>query len=183
MRFLKKYSVYIINVILVSSLFIMFCYLSKTYPFTTKPFGMSDGLGQFKPMIYEFFTKMKMGMLGTYSFNNGLGNPTIFNYLYYVSSPINFIALLFNSPNLMYFTILLIKLIITSINTTIYAKSKTDNKVAIILASLSYCFCGWFLIYYYYLSFVDIFMMFPLFQYGLETSLTKSIIKSILFSL
>ena len=173
MKTLKKYWIHLFNMLLAVFVFLLIWYIAKVYPFGPKTFGTSDGLAQFKPMIYDVIAKLKLGTLGTYSFNNGLGNPVIFNILYYVSSPLNLICLLFNSPNVMYLVVTTLKVAFTALNISIYASSKTNKKIAITIACLSYCFCGWFLIYYYYSSFVDIFMMFPLFQFGLERLFTK----------
>lgn len=173
MKTLKKYWIHLFNILLAVFVFLLIWYIAKVYPFGPKPLGASDGLVQFKPMIYDVIAKLKLGTLGTYSFNNGLGNPVIFNILYYVSSPLNLICLLFNSPNVMYLVVTTLKVAFTALNISIYASSKTNKKIAITIACLSYCFCGWFLIYYYYSSFVDIFMMFPLFQFGLERLFTK----------
>ena len=173
MKTLKKYWIHLFNMLLAVFVFLLIWYIAKVYPFGPKPLGASDGLVQFKPMIYDVIAKLKLGTLGTYSFNNGLGNPVIFNILYYVSSPLNLICLLFNSPNVMYLVVTTLKVAFTALNISIYASSKTNKKIAITIACLSYCFCGWFLIYYYYSSFVDIFMMFPLFQFGLERLFTK----------
>lgn len=173
MKTLKKYWIHLFNMLLAVFVFLLIWYIAKVYPFGPNPLGVSDGLVQFKPMIYDVIAKLKLGTLGTYSFNNGLGNPVIFNILYYVSSPLNLICLLFNSPNVMYLVVTTLKVAFTALNISIYANSKTNKKIAITIACLSYCFCGWFIIYYYYSSFVDIFMMFPLFQFGLERLFTK----------
>ena len=180
---IKKYRIYVINIFLAISIFLFYCAITKTYPFGPRVLGVSDGIAQFKPMIFDIFSKIKMGTMGTYSFNNGLGNPFIFNILYYVSSPLNVICLLLKSSNSMYFWLLLIKIALTSLHTTIYAKSKTSKNTIIIIATISYCYCGWFLTYYYYNSFVDIFMMFPLFQYGLEKMFNKKKVGVYIYSL
>ena len=179
----KKTYIYFINILITLSIFMIILKLSNIYPFGELSFGISDGLGQFKPMIYDLLMRIKLGVLTSYSFSNGLGNPTIFNVLYYTSSPIELVGLLFNDPNAMYFYPLLVKLVITSINTTLYSKSKTNSIFAIIIANIAYCFSSWFITYYYYSTFVDIFMMFPLFQYGLEKLLDENDKKIYIFSL
>ena len=174
MKNLKKYKIYFINLFLVLLIFFLVCILLNIHPFGKYSLAISDGIYQFKPMIYDLLIKIKLGILQPYSFNNGLGNPTYFNFLYYSQSPINLIGLLFNNPENMYSAIVITKLAITSLTMTKYASSKTNNMSAIIIATLSYCFCGWFIIYYYYLSFMDIFMIFPLYQYGLEKLLKEN---------
>ena len=171
---MKKVNIYILNIAIILILFYILLKFNNIYPLGNLSFGISDGLGQFKPMIYDLLMRIKTGVLTSYSFANGLGNPTIFNILYYTSSPIELAGLLFNDPNAMYFYPLLVKLIITSINTTLYSKSKTNSIFAIIIANIAYCFSSWFITYYYYSTFVDIFMMFRLFQYGLEKLLDEN---------
>ncbi len=81
MKTLKKYWIHLFNMLLAVFVFLLIWYIAKVYPFGPKPLGASDGLVQFKPMIYDVIAKLKLGTLGTYSFNNGLGNPVIFNIL------------------------------------------------------------------------------------------------------
>ena len=176
-------SIYLINITLVLFLFLVVLKINNIYPFGKISFGISDGLTQFRTMIYDLLMKIKLGLLTSYSFTNGLGNPTLFNILYYTSSPIQLFGLFFNNPQSMYFFPLVIKLVIASINTTLYSKSKTNNSFAIIIANIAYCFSSWFITYYYYSTFVDIFMMFPLFQYGLEKLLDENDKKIYIFSL
>ena len=183
MKKLKKFKIYLINVFFVLFIFLLCCKILNIHPLGKYALSASDGTYQFKPMIYDLIMKLKLGILQSYSFNNGLGNPTYFNVLYYTPCPINLIGLLFNNPENIYSAIILIKLVITSITMTKYASSKTNNTAAIIIAALSYCFCGWYIVYYYYLSFIDIFMIFPLFQYGLEKLLNENKTGAYIFSL
>ena len=97
-----------------------------------------------------------------YSFNNALGNPTIFNYLYYLASPINLLLLPFNNPNIIYLLCILIKIVISSITATFYGMKKTSNKLISIIIGISYTYSGWFLAYYFHIMWLDAFMIFPL---------------------
>ena len=133
--------------------------------------GKSDAIIQYKPMLYDFITKLREGTLLSYSFNNGLGLPTTFNYLYYLSSPFNLIAIFFKSPDGMYLSTIILKLIIGSICMTSYVKTKTNNNLIIFLATITYLFSGWFLAYYFFLTWLDVFIFFPLYQKGLESLL------------
>ena len=174
MNYIKKNKIYFINITTCILLFLLTLYLNNIFPFGKEIIGKSDTLSQFKPMLYNFIMKIKTGTLLSYTFNNGLGNATIFDYIYYLSSPINLIAILFKNPNTMYLIVILIKIIITSLTITKYTKSKTNNNSYIFICSLSYVFSGWFLTYYHFAPWLDIFMIFPLFQYGLEELLNKN---------
>ena len=174
MKFFKEKKIYFINLFLVLFIALISYKILKFYPFGNFDSAISDAREQFRPMIYDFLIKLKLGILQSFSFNNGLGNPVYFNSLYYIASPVNIVGLLFNKPEDMYVVITMVKLGITSLTITKYASSKTTNKTAIILAAISYCFCGWYITYYYYLAFVDTFMIFPLYQYGLERLLNDN---------
>ncbi len=180
---MKKLRIYLINIILIISIFLLVLYAKGVSPFGNNILGLSDGVYQFKPMLYDFIMKIKYGILESYSFNNGLGNPTIFNILYYLASPVNLIALLFNKPDTMYLAVILVKISIATISMTFYVSHKTDKKEVIIISTISYIFCTWFLIYYYYLTWIDAFMIFPLYQYGLEQIVNKKVSYIYIFSL
>ena len=145
--------------------------------------GYSDAPLQFKPMLYSLMMKIKTRTLLNYSFNNGLGNAIIFDFLYYISSPLNFIAIFFKSPDAMYLSATVIKILVASLCMTFYVKKKTDNNYVNFIATLSYIYSSWFLAYYYYLPWLDIFMVFPLFQYGLEQLLDEHKYHIYIFSL
>ena len=114
-----KKKTYFINIILVIFIFIIVLLINKVSPFGNNIFAYSDGTYQFKPMLFDMVMKIKHNLLESYSFSNGLGNPTIFNCLYYLSSPINIIALLFNNADYMYLAVILVKLAIASFSMTL----------------------------------------------------------------
>ncbi len=172
-KFFKDKKIYFINSIIVLSLFILTLLINKISPFGNNMLSKSDSIVIFKPMLYDFITKLRSGTLLAFSFNNGLGNPTIFNVVYCLSSPLNLIAIPFKTPDAMYLSTVLLKLLVGSITMTYYVKSKTDNNFIIFIATISYIFSSWFLTYYYYLPWLDIFVFFPLFQKGLEDLLDK----------
>ena len=170
---LKKFIPYLINIVLVISIFIISMIVTKTYPFGDNILGKSDAIVQFKPMLYNFIMSLKTHTISSYSFNNGLGNPVIFDFLYYLSSPLNLIAIFFNNPEYMYLSCLLFKLALTTLTITFYAKKKNNNNFLSTIICLSYVFSSWYFAYYYYLPWLDIFLIFPLFQYGLEKLLNE----------
>lgn len=168
MQKIKKIIPYIINSLLCIAIFLLALKLCDNYPFGEFTIGKSDALVQFKPMLYNYITKIKTNTLEIFSFNNGLGNPTAFNFLYYLSSPLNLISIFFKTANAMYLSTIIIKLFFTSIIMTFYTKKKLKNNILTTIVVLSYTFSSWFISYYYYLPWLDIFMIFPLFNYGIE---------------
>ena len=173
MKNIKKFLPYLINASICIAIFLISLYICDIFPFGDITIGKSDALVQFKPMLYNFIMELKTKTIELYSFNNGLGNPFTFNFLYYLSSPLNLIALFFKDANSMYLSAILIKLIIASFIMTFYAKKKTNNNFFTTIITITYIFSSWFIAYYYYLPLLDIFMIFPLFNYGLEKILNQ----------
>ncbi len=183
MKKIKQLKPYIINTITIIAIFIITLIITKTSPFGTQAIGKSDAIAQYKPMLYNFIMSLKNGVLELYSFNNGLGNPFLFNYTYYLISPLNLIALLFKNGDIMYLSVIIIKIIFTSIFTTFYAKKHNCTNFTSFIATISYVFSSWFLAYYYNIMWLDTFMIFPLFQYGLEQLIKEKKIYIYIFSL
>ncbi|HIS17319.1 MAG TPA: YfhO family protein, partial [Candidatus Coprovivens excrementavium] len=173
MKRIKKILPYLINSLLCVAIFLIALYICDNFPFGEYTIGKSDAIVQFKPMLYNFITELKTKTIELYSFNNGLGNPFVFNFLYYLSSPLNLVAIFFKDANSMYLSVIITKLIITSIIMTFYTKKKLNNNFLTTIITLTYVFSSWFIAYYYYLPWLDIFMIFPLFNYGLEKILNQ----------
>lgn len=180
---MKKIKPYIINTLTVIAIFIITLILCKISPFGEFIIGRSGATAQYKPMLYNFLTSIKEGVLSIYTFNNGLGNPFMFNYTYYLISPLNFIGLLFKNGDIMYLSVILIKIAFTAIFTTYYAKKHNCSDFTSFIATISYVFSSWFLAYYYNIMWLDTFMIFPLFQYGLEQLIKEKKIYIYIFSL
>ena len=122
MKLLKNKKMYIINALTCVLIFLLILAIKRTSPFGNYMLGTSDAPVQFKPMLYSLITNIKTGTLLNYTFNNGLGNATIFNFLYYIASPLNLIALMFKSPDMMYLSATFIKIIIATLSLTFYTK-------------------------------------------------------------
>ncbi len=173
MKTFRKIMPYIINIAIVITIFIGVLIISKTSPFGNNVLGKSDSIAQYKPMLFNFITNLKKGSLDLFSFNNGLGNPFLFNYLYYLISPLNLIAIFFNKADNMFLSVITLKIIITTINVTFYVRQKNKSNIVSIIACLSYIFSTWLTTYYFQIMWLDTFMIFPLFQLGLEKILNN----------
>lgn len=180
---LKRISPYIISILIAVSIFFISLYINKIAPFGKYTLAKNDAFYQYEPMLFNFIKSIQEGNLSIFSFLNGLGNSFLFNYSYYLSSPLNILLLPFKSANTMFIAIITIKIIITAITTTFYALKKTNNKLISILISTAYIFSAWFLAYNQTIMWLDAFMMFPLFQYGLEKLLNENKTYIYIFSL
>lgn len=165
---LKKIKPYVINSAIILSLFLITLVVNKLYPFGDFSLARFDAYHQYQPFLYNFITNIKEGTLLKYTFITGFGQPFIFNFLYYLASPLNLIAILFKDANAMYLSVILIKVIITGILTTFYSLKRTNNTYLSTIIAISYTYSGWFLANYFHIMWLDAFMIFPLFQYGLE---------------
>lgn len=167
---MKKHKYLYLNLLLTAIIFIIFLMINKIYPFGTLNLAISDAIYQYSPMLYNFITKIQNNLLESYYFNLFLGMPSSFTFVYYLASPLNLIALIFKSPEAMYASVVILKMLVTSMFAYIYFSKKTDKKISILLANC-YVFSGWFLAYYYNIMWLDAFMILPLLELGLENVL------------
>lgn len=156
----------------VLGIFIINMLINGIYPFGSNDLAISDAATQYEPFLYDYITRLKNFNYYNYTFMNFLGNPSMFNFVYYLASPFNLIALLFNNYKLMYLSVIIIKLIIAAISAYHYF-SKYDKKLGII-ASICYVYSGWFLAYYFNIMWLDGFMMFPLLVIGVQNVLKNN---------
>ena len=180
---LNKGLPYILNGLIVIAIMLIILAITNTYPFGTNVLGKGVAISQIKPMLYNFIARIQNNNLLNYTFNNGLGVPILFNIVNCLASPLNLIALLFKNPNAMLLSVILLKTFLTAINVTIYSKSKTSSYTISLIASITYVFSSWFLAYYNNIMWLDIFMIFPLFQLGLEKLITKNKFYLFIFTL
>ena len=170
----KKLLSYLFNILIVSLLFCITLKIKDIFPFGNGTLAITDSYYQYQPFLYNFIMSIKTGNLLSYSFIAGLGNPTIFNILYYLNSPLNLIALITDNPEMMFFLVILIKLLMGTVVMTFYSlKRSEDDHFISIVATLGYVFSGWFLAYYFQIMWLDIMMIFPLFKYALDKLLDE----------
>lgn len=168
---MKKKDLFILILCVLSTFFILML-INDIYPLGNNDLAIADASSQYEPFIYDYITKLKSFNYQSYSFMNFLGNPSMFNFVYYLASPINLIALIFSNYKLMYLAILICKLLIASIS-SYYFFSKYNSKGALI-ASICYIYSGWFLAYYFNIIWLDGFMMFPLLVLGVQNVLKNN---------
>ncbi|MBQ8659257.1 MAG: YfhO family protein [Bacilli bacterium] len=180
---LKKTIPYIINMLIITCIFLLTLKINNIYPLGNINFDIYDATVQYKPMLYNFIMGIKTGTIESYSFITGLGAPTMFDFLYYYSSPLNLFAIFFKSAEAMFFSVTLLKIIITSIVCTFYFNKTTKNNFITTICTIGYIFSGWFLAYYFSIMWLDIFMIFPLFKYGLDKLINENKINTYIFTL
>ena len=73
------------------------------YPFGNRSFLFSDMYHQYMPFFSEFIEKIKAGEGLSYSFNVGVGSNFLALYVYYLASPLHWLAFLVPKAYLMEF--------------------------------------------------------------------------------
>lgn len=182
-QFFKDKKIYLLNILLILIIFTFVLLLKKIYPFGEISIAQSDAELQYQPMLYNFIEKIRNNILEPYTFNNGFGAATAFNYVYYLSSPLNILSILFKSPNSIFLFTIISRVVLTGIISLFYFKKKSENNFIALLCSLAYTFCGWFIAYHSFNIWLDVFMIFPLFHYGLEQLTENNKCKIYIFTL
>lgn len=162
----------------VLGIFLLVMLINGIYPFGKNDLAIKDAAAQYEPFLYDYITRLKNFNYTNYTFMNFLGNPAMFNFVYYLASPFNLIGLLFNNYKSMFLAVIILKLVIASVS-AYYFFSKYDRRIGII-ASLCYVYSGWFLAYYFNIMWLDGFMMFPLLVVGVQNVLKNKPVMYIL---
>lgn len=105
-----------------------------------------------------------------YSFSNGLGQSSLMNYYYYLSSPINLILIFFSKKNIIngIFTIILIKIGLSAMTMSYYLGKYKMSKKMILLFSLCYSLMNYTIAFYSNIMWFDAIYLLPLLLYSID---------------
>ncbi len=121
-----------------------------------------DGFSQILPYAKMFLRNVLEGNSLIYSFETGLGMPTVAIYAYYVLSPFNFFLLI---PDIEVAGVCIVcaKLMCTAISMSLLLKKMfdTDNASSVML-SVSYALCSFFSSFFLSYIFLDMLYLLPL---------------------
>ncbi|MEG1846566.1 MAG: YfhO family protein, partial [Oscillospiraceae bacterium] len=140
------------------------------------PFGenlilRNDALYQYNPLLVEFAERVKDGSSLLFSWQSGFGINFFGTILYYLVNPFNFISLFFSADNMptAFAIIILCSTMLISATTAIYLqKSFKKSDLSVIIFSLCYTFCGFYLANYYNIMWLTCFAMLPLIALGID---------------
>lgn len=171
MNKLEKYKLYILtfitSLVVISIIFI----LNKVAPFGKKSLLCIDFFHQYGPMLGEYYDRFYSGKNLFYSFNLGLGIPFFRNFLNYMSSPFNFIILLFSRSNLLmsYSFVIGLKAVASSCTLVYFLSHKFKTKdLRLIPLGILYAFSAYYSAYYWNLMWLDGMVFLPLITLGIE---------------
>ncbi len=157
----------VLPVVILLSLFIV----NGIYPFGDRSFLFSDMYHQYMPFFSEFLRKVKEGEGLAYSYNVGIGSDFLALYVYYLASPLHFLAFLVPESHLMEFMsyLVVIKAGLSGWSFFKYLKEHFQCKDgAMLFFSCFYALSGFFAAYNWNIMWLDCVILAPLILLGLE---------------
>lgn len=141
------------------------------YPFGDRSFLFSDMYHQYMPFFSEFMRKIKAGEGLSYSYNVGIGSNFLALYVYYLASPLHWLAFLVPEAHLMEFMsyLVVVKIGLCSVTSCYYLKKHFNTKNwGVILFSCFYALSGFMAAYNWNIMWLDCVVLLPLIVLGLE---------------
>lgn len=158
---------FLLPVIIIFSIFI----IQGIYPFGNRSFLFSDMYHQYMPFFSEFLRKIKGGEGLSYSYNVGIGSNFLALYVYYLASPLHWLAFLVPQAYLMEFMsyLVIFKLGLCGLTACLYLQRHFDTEdEAVLLFSAFYAMSGFVAAYNWNIMWLDCVVLLPLIILGLE---------------
>lgn len=143
----------------------------KIYPFGDRSFLFSDMYHQYMPFFSEFMDKIKAGEGLSYSYNVGIGSNFLALYVYYLASPLHWLAFLVPKAHLMEFMsyLAVVKVGLCGLTAHCYLRKHFGRKdFAALLFSVFYALSGFMAAYNWNIMWLDCVVLLPLIMLGLE---------------
>lgn len=149
------------------------CIASGIMPFGTRALTLVDSLHQYVPFFAEYRDKlMNEGSL-FYSWNIALGSNFLSLTSYYLSSPFNFLVILFSKENIpmaMCF-IMCLKVCLSAYTMAYFLSNKgkeKDNSFYIVPIAVAYALNNYVIGYYWNIMWIDCILIFPIIILGFQ---------------
>ncbi len=141
------------------------------YPFGDRSFLFSDMYHQYMPFFSEFMDKVKAGENLYYSWNVGVGSNFLALYVYYLASPLHWLAFLFPKAYLIEFMsyLVIVKIGLCGLCFCIYLQKHFQTKTPItVVFAVFYALSGYMAAYNWNIMWLDCVVLFPIILLGLE---------------
>ncbi len=141
------------------------------FPFGDRSFLFSDMYHQYMPFFSEFVDKVRSGESLYYSWEIGVGSNFLALYVYYLASPLNWLAFLFPTKYLMEFMsyLVVVRIGFSGCSFCYYLRKHFETKsVATVLFSVFYALSGYMAAYNWNIMWLDCVVLLPLILLGLE---------------
>lgn len=158
---------FVLPVVIMLSIFLV----KGIYPFGDRSFLYSDMYHQYMPFFSEFLRKIRAGEGLSYSYNVGMGSNFLALYVYYLASPLHWLAFLFPEGLLMEFMsyLVVMKIGLAGLTFFLYLKNhfgKHDGNI--LFFACFYALSGFMAAYNWNVMWLDCVVLFPLVILGLE---------------
>lgn len=152
-------------------MFVIFIFKS-IYPFGDRSFLCSDMYHQYMPFFSEFMRKIKAGEGLAYSYNVGIGSNFLALYVYYLASPLHWLAFLVPEAHLMEFMsyLVIVKIGLCGLTSALYLRKRfvAGADFGILFFSCFYALSGFMAAYNWNIMWLDSVVLLPLVMLGLE---------------
>ncbi len=146
--------------------------LNDIYPFGGRSFLYSDMYHQYMPFFSEFMEKIKAGEGLSYSYNVGIGSNFLALYVYYLASPLHWLAFLVPQAHLMEFMsyLVVVKIGLCGLTFCIYLRRhfRAGRDASVLFFSCFYALSGYMAAYNWNIMWLDCVVLLPLILLGLE---------------
>lgn len=145
--------------------------LKGIYPFGDRSFLFSDMYHQYMPFFREFLHKIRAGEGLSYSYNVGIGSNFLALYVYYLASPLHWLAFLVPEAHLMEFMsyLVVVKLGLCGLTSFLYLQKRSfTGDPAALFFSCFYAMSGFIAAYNWNIMWLDCVILMPLILLGLE---------------
>ncbi|MBQ9198616.1 MAG: YfhO family protein [Lachnospiraceae bacterium] len=153
----------------------------KIAPFGKNTITIIDSLHQYVPFYAEYMDKLKAEGSLFYTWNIALGSNFMSLSSYYLSSPFNYLLLLFDKEHIVAGACIIIALKVSLSGTAMAyylahknSSKKVDKSFSIIAVSVCYALSNYVVGYNWCTMWMDVIMIFPLIMLGFEKLMRKN---------
>lgn len=158
---------FLLPVVIMLTLFI----IRGIYPFGDRSFLYMDMYHQYMPFFSEFLNKIKAGEGLAYSYNVGIGSNFLALYVYYLASPLHWLAFLVPEAFLMEFMsyLVIVKIGLCGLSVAYYLQKRFGQEdFAVLFFACFYALSGFMAAYNWNIMWLDCVVLLPMIVLGLE---------------
>ncbi len=144
---------------------------NRIYPFGDRSFLFSDMYHQYMPFFSEFMDKVKAGDSLYFSWNVGVGSNFLALYVYYLASPLHWLAFLFPKAFLIEFMsyLVIVKIGFCGWSFCYYLQKHFQTKTPVtVVFAIFYALSGYMAAYNWNIMWLDCVVLLPVILLGLE---------------
>lgn len=169
---LKKYYPLILSPLLTAAVLLFVFYLDGLYPFGEGSVSWCDMNQQVIPLLIDL-KDILAGKDGLFLNMHNAGGMDFFGvFCFFLSNPFSFLAALVDKENMILFVniLVILKLSLCALTASLYFVRRKSGLDSVMMTALSmmYALCGFGMLFYQNIMWLDIMYMFPILMIGLE---------------